>query len=90
MKIRILLLLCISYYLQSCNPSVDSTILVENIQELNTAISEAVPGNVIVLKNGVWKDVQIKFSGKGSKEAPIVLRAETPGAVTIEGASNLQ
>jgi len=63
---------------------------VANAEELKTAIQNAVPGTEIVLANGVWKDIQIKFFGKGTKEAPIVLRAETPGKVSIEGLSDLK
>ena len=63
---------------------------VTNIQELNTAIKNSKPGDYIVLANGVWKDVEIKFYGKGTKEKPIILTAEEKGKVTIEGVSNLK
>lgn len=63
---------------------------VENIKALNTAIKEAEPGDNIVLANGVWKDVEIKFSAKGLEDKPITLRAETKGKVYIEGKSNLK
>ena len=63
---------------------------VKNIEELNNAIEEAEPGDEIVMTNGVWKDVQIKFHGMGSEKKPITLRAETRGKVMIEGASNLK
>ena len=62
----------------------------ENIDELNSAIKEAKPGYEIILANGVWKDVEIEFIGKGTKENPITLRAETAGEVYIEGVSNLE
>ena len=45
---------------------------------------------MLFLANGVWKDVQIKFRGKGTKDKPITLRAETAGEVTIEGESYLK
>jgi len=63
---------------------------VTNIEELNNAIKEAEPGDEIVLSNGVWEDVQIEFYGMGSEKKPITLRAETPGKVMIQGASNLK
>jgi len=65
-------------------------IKVENKQQLNSAIKDAKPGDEIVLVNGVWKDVEIEFIGKGTKESPITLRAETAGKVFIEGVSNLE
>ena len=64
-------------------------IYVQDMDELNTAIVQASPGDEIVLANGVWKDVQIKFFGMGTKEDPIILRAETPGEVFLEGQSFL-
>ena len=67
-----------------------NTIKVNNQEELKSAIKNAVAGDEIVLANGIWKDVQIRFYGKGTKEAPIVLRAETEGKVTIEGVSDLK
>lgn len=66
------------------------TIKVKNQEELKSAVKNMVAGDEIVLANGIWKDVQIRFYGKGTKEAPIVLRAETEGKVTIEGVSDLK
>ncbi len=63
---------------------------VANLQEFNKTVSRLTPGDEIVLKNGVWNNVELQFSGKGSPEAPITLRAETPGKVSIEGRSNLK
>ncbi len=76
--------------LLSCKDIQKDTILVLDMAELNEAIKNAKPGDEIVLKNGVWKDVEIKFRGDGSKERPIVLRAETAGKVSIEGKSYLK
>ncbi|MDX5586085.1 MAG: chondroitinase-B domain-containing protein [Aureibaculum sp.] len=63
---------------------------VNNQEELNEAIKNAKPGDNIVLANGVWKDVEIKFRGKGTKDNPITLKPETAGKVTIEGQSYLK
>ena len=67
-----------------------NSIKVSNQEELKAAINNAVAGDEIILANGVWSDIQIKFLGKGTKEAPIVLRAETSGKVSIEGVSDLK
>jgi poly(beta-D-mannuronate) lyase len=67
-----------------------NSIKVANQEELKAAIKNAGAGDEIILANGVWKDIQIKFYGKGTKEAPIVLRAETSGRVSIEGISDLK
>lgn len=79
------LLLCVG-----CRKTpVIESLLVDNNEELKSAIDEAQPGDVIVLANGVWKDVEIEFKGQGTKDNPILLRAETEGKVFIEGVSNL-
>ena len=65
-------------------------VLVHNIAEFDEAVSSAEPGTVIVLANGIWNNVQFKFTGEGTKNAPITVKAETPGKVFIEGISNLE
>jgi len=66
------------------------TTSVKNIDELNNAISEANPGDEIILADGIWEDAQINFYGMGTKESPITLRAETAGKVMLQGTSNLK
>ncbi len=63
---------------------------VNNSLELEEAIANAQPGDVIVMANGNWENVQIRFTGMGTSDRPITLRAETPGEVTIEGESDLK
>ncbi|WP_166963846.1 chondroitinase-B domain-containing protein [Yeosuana marina] len=88
-KCLILLTLVISVV--SCQDKLESnTILVSNSDELQDAIFKSKAGDNIVMSNGIWIDVQIKFYGKGTKEKPIVLKAETAGKVMIEGASDLK
>ncbi|WP_116771016.1 chondroitinase-B domain-containing protein [Maribacter litoralis] len=65
-------------------------IRVENMAQLNNAIEQAVAGDHIILSNGIWENATIKFYGKGTKEQPIILKAETPGKVFLEGNSYLQ
>jgi len=67
-----------------------NSLKVNNEEELHEAIANAKPGDEIVLANGVWKDVQIKFTGEGTEDKPIILRAETPGQVSFEGQSDLK
>ncbi|MFD1294411.1 chondroitinase-B domain-containing protein [Lutibacter holmesii] len=62
---------------------------VSTIAEFDAAIKTAVPGSKIILKNGVWKDVHLKAKGIGTKEAPILITAETDGQVIITGDSRL-
>ncbi len=67
-----------------------STVLVSNADELNEAISNAQAGAEIVMTDGEWKDVNIRFNAKGTKDRPIILRAETAGKVLIQGQSDLK
>lgn len=90
MKNRLLLLGAV-LLLFSCEENSNKIgTVVNDIAELNEAIAKANPGDDIVLSNGVWKDVEIKFKGKGSKDQPITLKAETAGKVSIEGQSYLK
>ena len=83
------LISCLFLIIFSCQKTT-SPILVSNVIELENAIKAAKAGDDIVLKNGIYKDVEIQFVGEGTKDHPISLRAETPGEVFIEGVSNLE
>jgi len=54
------------------------------------AIASAVPGDTIVLANGVWRDFDMLVEGKGTEAAPITVRAQTPGEVILSGQSSLR
>lgn len=69
-----------------CSPSKG---LVRTVDEFNAAVEKAQPGDKIVLANGVWKDAELVFTGKGTAEAPITLTVEEKGKVSFEGQSNL-
>lgn len=86
-----LVLLGLLFFLVACQgTSGYKGLTVSNEKELQNAISNAVPGDEIILANGVWKDIQIRFTGNGTKDKPIILRAETAGKVIIEGLSDLK
>ncbi|MFD1316627.1 chondroitinase-B domain-containing protein [Namhaeicola litoreus] len=88
---RVILFIASVMFMVSCSQQEKiNQIKVNNIQELQEAIKQSIPGDQLIMANGVWKDVQIDFYGKGTKEKPIVLIAEEKGKVTIEGASNLK
>ncbi|WP_343535201.1 chondroitinase-B domain-containing protein [Pedobacter sp.] len=65
-------------------------VLVSTPQELKSAVAKAKPGDVILLKNKVWTDVQLVVSGKGTKEKPIWVKPENGDKVQISGKSNLK
>ena len=62
---------------------------VANITEYNDKVKIALPGDSIILANGVWKDAKFIFKGNGKSGKYIYLKAETTGKVFIEGESSL-
>ncbi len=63
---------------------------VTNADEIKTAMSMARPGDTVLMANGLWTDERILFEGNGEEGNPIVLRAETPGSVVLNGYSTLR
>ena len=64
-------------------------LIVSNIVEYNTALEKVNSGGTIILKNGEWKDTKLLAHGNGTKENPIIIKAETPGEVILSGDSSL-
>ena len=85
-----LLILLLTLMFSFSKQDVSAQIMVSDSAELQTALENAKAGDEIVMADGVWKDVQIKFRGEGTEENPITLRAETPGKVFLEGKSDLK
>ena len=88
--LRSLVLLSFLLSMVSCSVSTDESILVKDVEAFNNALSEAKPGTVIKLANGIWKDAELLFEGSGNDSLPIILTAETKGKVFLEGSSNLR
>src|SRR5690242_9544177 len=63
---------------------------VESAEAIASALSQAKPGDVIVMKDGKWKDQVVRFEGKGDPEKPITLRAQTAGKVVLSGKSSIE
>ena len=63
--------------------------VVSTNEQLQASLVSLAPGDSIVLANGIWNDIEIHFSGEGTKQAPICLTAETAGKVILSGQSNL-
>lgn len=64
--------------------------LVHNLEEFEQAVKNVQPGDKIILANGVWKDVELVFTGEGTDATPITLTVEEKGKVSLEGQSNLR
>lgn len=64
-------------------------ILVRDVSELKAAES-ALPGDRILLADGVWRDMRLKLRLSGTSENPITIRPANRGKATIEGESALE
>lgn len=53
--------------------------------EVRAALILAAPGDQVVIRNGRYADWQLVLQKSGNANAPIVLRAETPGQVVLTG-----
>lgn len=89
MKNKTRLLIFISFLMSNSIFAQQKQILVTNQVQLNTAILAAVPGDIIVMKDGNWHNTEINFNSKASALAPITLKAQTPGSVILDGTSTL-
>ncbi|CAA0090885.1 Chondroitinase-B [Zhongshania aliphaticivorans] len=88
-KIKLaLLLMFVLSFVTACSKS-NGDIFVSDEAELVDAIATVKAGETIILRNGVWSDVEIQFEANGSEGRPVTLRAETAGEVIISGRSNL-
>ncbi len=65
------------------------TFTVAHPAEYPSSATNLKPGDTVILRNGVWRDFDLRFEGEGTAEAPIRLRAETPGRVILSGRSRL-
>ena len=64
--------------------------LVSTNAALASAISSAVPGSTIIMADGVWTNVQVSIQKTGTAVLPVTLKAQTAGAVFIEGNSYIK
>jgi poly(beta-D-mannuronate) lyase len=89
-----LVVLLLSLLITSCSSSNDDSAngeyLVNTPEQYLLALKKVKQGDTIVLANGTWNDFEIVFKAKGAEQAPITLRAETPGKVILSGQSNLR
>lgn len=59
-------------------------------QELASAIAASVPGDTVVMANGTWTDLNLRFYADGVEGDTITLKAETSGRVILDGQSRLR
>ena len=64
-------------------------ILVGPDMPVEKALAAAKPGDVVLLPDGVHKDLRIVFEAAGQPEKPVTLRAKNPGKCILTGVSNV-
>ena len=60
------------------------------LPEVASCLKTAQPGDRIYIKDGQYKDMQLKWIGKGTEKSPITIEALNPGKVKVEGGSTLR
>lgn len=64
--------------------------LVSDVASFEKAAGEAKAGDVIVLKEGEWKDARLVLRASGTEDTPVTVRAQTPGKTIFTGDSRIQ
>lgn len=63
---------------------------VSNADDIESAMETALPGDTLIMADGVWTNQEIDFFGLGTAGSPITLRPQTPGGVLLTGVSQLR
>ena len=58
--------------------------------DVAATLREARPGDRIVIENGRYSDLSLKWLGRGAEGKPVRIEAATPGGVEITGGSTLR
>lgn len=77
------------FILSALHQIVASTTLVATKTAFDATVAAARAGDTILLSNGTWTDVVLGFYANGEQGKPIVLGAETAGAVILTGSSRV-
>ena len=64
--------------------------IVHNSSELKVGISNAKPGDTIIMAKGIWKNTNLVFETSGTKEKPVVISAEEAGNTKLTGNSSIK
>lgn len=64
--------------------------VVTDATQLNNAIAAATPGTTILLADGTWNDVFIDINKNGTSTAPITIKAQNVGGVSMTGNSRVR
>ena len=73
--------------LDGCALFMGAVFPVYNASDIAALSGKLGPGDQLVLMGTDWKDAQFTFSGRGTTQAPILIRPERPGNVVFSGSS---
>lgn len=63
---------------------------VNNLVDLNNAITTIGPGSILTLCDGVWNDIILQIEKSGTSSQPILIQSETVGGVKFKGSSQIK
>jgi poly(beta-D-mannuronate) lyase len=63
---------------------------VADVRQLESVIKGLEPGDEVVLAAGEWRDAELRVEAIGTREKPVVFRAELPGKTIFTGASRVR
>lgn len=58
--------------------------------DVAATLREAKPGDRIVIEDGIYNDLTLKWLGRGTEKKPLCIEAQTPGGVVFTGTSTLR
>ena len=83
LKAALMVALCVA---APCSAAVHE---VGSARDLPAAVQNALPGDQIVLADGQWLDAALEVTCSGTADAPILIRPQTPGGLTLTGISHV-
>jgi len=63
------------------SPPLEEKDAAQMVAKLQEDVRNAVPGSVIVIPNGIYRNFTVSLTVYGAENKPVVIRAETPGRV---------
>jgi len=60
-----------------------------SLNDLQDRLSETCPGDTVVIRNGIYRDIELKLHACGEAGKMIVVIAQEPGKVIVEGRSRI-